>query len=801
MKKLLALVLALVMSMSLVTISNAAFKDADKISNKEAVDVMAAVGVLAGYDNGEFGATDTLTRAQACKIIAYLDLGGKTADAIKGSGTVFSDVAATAWYAGYVEYCAGAGYVAGIGGGKFDPNANVTGVQFAKMLLCALGYKADVEGYTGADYTIAIARDANKVDLFDALSIVTSAALTREQAAQMAFNALKATVVEYQGGTNVTTSDGTSVVVNAVRSEVANDKYDYRVAIGYSATTDDTKQQLCEKLYGKDIKLGEGDPDDFGRPSNQWSYKNDDIGTYETSDAVVVYTASTKESVVKADLKNYTLGLKQTGMWVDGKQEAASGTDDSAIVTAVYGTNGIEDLTGNGRIVEVYATNKVIDKIVVINAQLAKVSAVSTKNETVTYDFAKSGMADITSDVGYGKVNKGDYVMVNVKATSAPTTANPAVSATVLGVAKATVVTGKITAKETGKNVTIAGTKYDIAVNTVSSSFDPAVSNTATVDAYIDTFGYVVDTTANTAAGNYLLVTKAVFSTTDALNNTVYKAQVVKTDGTIEIVTVTNSSGAVGLYSYSVSDGKYTLTAAKATDSVANYGQELSSQTISKSTVKIGSHYFADDVNFIVVKNAGQDNMKANVYTGKQPLAGAVTVYYLTSKSVETDQAGTITTAFVVGSDVVSTNDSVVFSTVSAANGSVIIGDSTYSTYSLYVDGEKKTVAVTGSTTPAANKFYTYTTDSNGVYTLTETSAGVAANKTISAYNNYVTVADITDTLTATSDVKVIDTRTNPDTEITTVGTLADQTGTVTGSVVYDGDAKTVSVIYITNVA
>ena len=82
MKKLLALVLALVMSMSLVTISNAAFKDADKISNKEAVEVMAAVGVLAGYDNGEFGATDTLTRAQACKIIAYLDLGKDVAEAL-----------------------------------------------------------------------------------------------------------------------------------------------------------------------------------------------------------------------------------------------------------------------------------------------------------------------------------------------------------------------------------------------------------------------------------------------------------------------------------------------------------------------------------------------------------------------------------------------------------------------------------------------------------------------------------------------------------------------------------------------
>ena len=804
MKKLLALVLALVMTTSLVTISNAAFKDESEISYKEAVDVMSAVGVIAGYTDGSFGAKDTLTRAQACKIVAYLDLGGKTADAIKGAGTVFTDVAANNWAAGYVEYCAGAGYVAGIGGGKFAPDEKVTGVQFAKMLLCALGYKAEVEGYTGADYTIAIARDANKNDLFDDLSIVTSANLTREQAAKMAFNALKATVVEYQGGTNVTTSDGTSVVVNAVRSEVANDKYDYRVATGYDPTENDTKQQLCEKLYGKDIKLGEGDPDDFGRPSNQWSYESKDVGTYETSDAVVVYTASTKESVVKADLKNYTLGLKKTGMWVDGRQEADSGDEASAIVTDVYGgsNSAIEDLTGNGRIVEVYATGKVIDKIVVINAQLAKVSAVNTKNETVTYDFADSSIADITSDVGYDKVAKNDYVMVNVKATLAPTDTSPAVGSTVLGVAKATVVTGKITAKETNESVTIAGTKYDIAVNTVSDNFDPAVSSTATVDAYIDTFGYVVDTDANTAAGNYLLVTKAVFSTTDALNNPVYKAQVVKTDGTVEIVTVdsSNSSAPVGLYSYTVSDGKYTLTAAKADSSTADYGQELSSQTISKSTVKIGSHYFADDVNFIVVKNAGESNMKTSVYTGKQPLAGTVTVYYLTDKSVETDEAGTITTAFVTGSDVVSTNDSVVFSTGGSSNGSVVIGDDTYNTYSLYVDGEKKTVAVSSDTTPSANNFYTYTTDGNGVYTLTATSAGVAANKTISAYRNYVTVTDINDTLTAASDVKVIDTRSDPETEINTISALADQTGTVTGSVVYDGDAKTVSVIYVTGV-
>ena len=87
MKKLLALVLALVMSMSLVTISNADFKDADKIDYNEAVDVMNAVGVFVGDEKGNFNAKENLTREQAAKIIAYLELGSKAADAMVGGNT------------------------------------------------------------------------------------------------------------------------------------------------------------------------------------------------------------------------------------------------------------------------------------------------------------------------------------------------------------------------------------------------------------------------------------------------------------------------------------------------------------------------------------------------------------------------------------------------------------------------------------------------------------------------------------------------------------------------------------------
>ena len=158
MKKLLALVLALVMSMSLVTISNAAFKDADSIDYKEAVDVMNAVGVFVGDEKGNFNAKENLTREQAAKIIAYLELGSKAADALVG-GATFTDVASSRWSAGFVGYCAQAGIVSGVGDSKFDPAGQLTALQFGKMLLVELGY-LDQYGYAAfvdADDTLQYA--------------------------------------------------------------------------------------------------------------------------------------------------------------------------------------------------------------------------------------------------------------------------------------------------------------------------------------------------------------------------------------------------------------------------------------------------------------------------------------------------------------------------------------------------------------------------------------------------------------------------------------------------------------------
>ena len=115
MKKFLSLVLALVMTMSLVTVSAGAkdFTDSTKIQYTEAVDVMSAVKVIDGYADGSFNPSATLTRGAAAKIICNLILGPTTASALVADAAPYSDVPTTNVFAGYIAYCQKEGIISG----------------------------------------------------------------------------------------------------------------------------------------------------------------------------------------------------------------------------------------------------------------------------------------------------------------------------------------------------------------------------------------------------------------------------------------------------------------------------------------------------------------------------------------------------------------------------------------------------------------------------------------------------------------------------------------------------------------
>ena len=532
MKKLLALVLALVMSMSLVTISNAAFKDADKISNKEAVDVMAAVGVLAGYDNGEFGATDTLTRAQAAKIIAYLDLGKDAAEAFSKEVSPFADVAAGNWAAGYIAYCAQAGIVAGIGDNKFGPDEKVTGLQFAKMLLCALGYSAEIEGYIGTDYTIAIARDANKNDLYKDLSISAASVLTREQAAQMAFNALQATCVKYEGGTSVSTSDGTKVVVNAKREEVTyNSTNDYRTGTGHASSDKDSVQQLCEKLYGgsKGLKKVKGSisDDDFGRnASYKWTYDGKDAYTvYET--ASFTYTAETSKKDILKDVK----GLKNA---VSGSKYATE-SDVASLASK----------TANGKLVELFfnSDNELVDTVE-IEYKLAQVDSIKTnKDGDIAYKLSGTTYTDFKDNT----VKDDQIVLAGAIAEKDYVTVYTVPGKTLAYVYPTTSFTGAQNSYNAAdKVITVNGTKYTVATGVKKDATNYVVmgdfgnSSKTTNTYYVDQYGFVVKTTAAAASTDYAYIVGAYSKVNDSVEGftPTIEVRAVLADGTVGVYTI-----------------------------------------------------------------------------------------------------------------------------------------------------------------------------------------------------------------------------------------------------------------------
>ncbi len=198
-KRVLALALALVMVIGMMVMgaSAASYTDADEITAdySVAIDVMSGVGMFEGND-GNFMPAKTLTQAEAAGLMARMMLGKKAADNLVASQQLFSDVPVDHWAAGEIEYCATMGLIDGDGTGKFNPDKELTGVAFAKLLLVAMGYDADAQGYVGANWAANISVDARKAGLM-VDDVLLSAVVTREVAAQMLYQVLENDMVAY----------------------------------------------------------------------------------------------------------------------------------------------------------------------------------------------------------------------------------------------------------------------------------------------------------------------------------------------------------------------------------------------------------------------------------------------------------------------------------------------------------------------------------------------------------------------------------------------------------------------------
>ena len=555
MKKFLSLVLALVMTMSLVTVSAGAkdFTDSSKINYAEAVDVLSEAKVIDGYADGAFNPSNTLTRGAAAKIICNLILGPTAASALVADAAPYKDVAANHPFAGYIAYCQKTGIISGYADGTFKPANSLTGYAFMKMLLGALGYDAANEGYTGANWSINVAKQAISIGLNDGLKGEFNGvkAVNREEACLYAFNTLNATMVEYTNQT-IVIANGT-VKTDKVAKDMENNARTETIK-------DDNKMQFAEKYFTNLEK--EPTTDDFGRPANKWTYKNTDIGTYvDYSLMVAEYTTSVSGKEVYNKVGKTAMDKYEVAAYVDGN-------DTSKTILPNVAKDNKDDLTGTntGVLTQVFVNDDEKEATVVeINTYLGiadsdysakkdeadfTVYGLYKDNKTyVKFDADKHAANKDTSsftvsgeDFDVSKVEEDDAYLFTVAAGEVQTF-----------VPAETIKDTEITSFKKGSNVTVGGTKYEfnaaayydneaLKVYTGENNNDTINLKDTTYNVYLDTYGNLIGLEEVDAVDNYVFITGADENSSNLATKTT-DANAIFLDGTSKVIEVSKTKG------------------------------------------------------------------------------------------------------------------------------------------------------------------------------------------------------------------------------------------------------------------
>ena len=607
MKKFLSLVLALVMTMSLVTVSSGAkdFTDNSKINYKEAVDVMSAVKVIDGYVEGDFRPANTLTRGAAAKIICNLILGPTTASALVADTAPYKDVPTTNTFAGYIAYCAKEGIISGYADGTFRPAASLSGYAFMKMLLGALGYDATTEGYIGNNWSINVAKRALNVGLDDDLegSFNGTKAVTREEACLYAFNTLKAPMVEYENNNSVTVN-GITFTNKSTAKEMANTgKTDGNIG------NKDGKMQFAEKYFTdlKDYTV----TNDFAQPATKWTLKAEKIGTYDKT-ADQTYTGEVKLGDIYSDLNMSSKDSAE--YYIDGtaqaNQDVKKGNDTKVGV-------------GNGATTYVYHDDDTNDvTICTVNTYVGTVSksvaATKSKDAYIVVDNA-SETAPKNFDGEYEtneKFEDDDVVLYTFSETAKE----------IKSVKAAEKVTGEVTKIVAGKSYTLGGNVYKISKK-IGYDAGVTVSTKSDYNFYLDNEGNVIYVEEDEfVSSDYALVLaiEGDEKFTDARVKLLKADGSTKTYDTDKDYTKKNiAEGDIVTWSYDEKADEVTLkevAGGKAEQGTYRVGGNKTTTTTfvmenSKASVKVADNdsIYANSKTVFVVKNNDGD---WNVYTG-----------------------------------------------------------------------------------------------------------------------------------------------------------------------------------------
>ena len=680
-KRTLSLALASVMLVGMMSVGASAvnasdFTDADEIVNKDAVSTMTALGIINGKEDGSyFDPTGNVTRAEMAKMLCVAINGG--VDPVLGvkDTPTFTDIKGT-WAESYIEYCAANGIIAGRGNNKFDPTGTVSATEAAKMLLGVLGYSAEKSGLVGNDWAINTNVLANQNGLYKKLSnLNANTLLTRDNAAQMIYNALDADMVELNAAGNYTTSQysytgtesvvtgtervwvltikennctdsGIKAAVDALSGSVYNSRSDADETVKEVAGAEFNKvkyalEQKTQNVYGENTVTKYAD-ETMGHKYLSLITDGDAVLTDVEKDSKGTYTLymngiTTKGQYTKVegDYSNL-IGQKVEVLYKDRENVYGvyASTDSSLIVESTAGKVGtlsnnevkIDGTTykvdSNVTTTALY-TGKLIDGLNVGGNKAAAVKAYDNddngKIDTVVYVPFTAAKVTYVGEKSFNTDVNTNVKFEDVNAYDDMAKNDYVIKSDAANTVDDTdtyvlaeTVKGKIEATKSN-SVRIDGTWY----NYVTTTPDKDLALDSTVKAAVLN-GYIVKSEVVTAS-HELKDYALIVNTAKDINGE--QAKLLFADGTTKVVTTDvaydGKSGHAGigdLVTYEVKKGEYVLTKAETSDKdKAGFDLILANTYENKSGKgKIGGESIADDAVIFVMDN----NNKYSTMTG-----------------------------------------------------------------------------------------------------------------------------------------------------------------------------------------
>jgi len=567
-KKVLALVLVFAMMLSTCVVASAAsFPDvAASYQYAEAIDLLASLNILGGYEDGTFKPENNITRAEFAKVVYVIFNGMDDVNAqMYVSDSQFNDVAKNQWFNGHVNWASENSIVGGYGDGTFLPNNNVAVKEAIKMVVTAVTDKA-------LTYPNGYIQEARALKLLEDVTIGdTSAPATRGQVAQLAYNLLFTAsrlclvdtgTMDFYGNEILAKKAPIDFVfgLKSVKNVTLAATYNTTFLAGTSATLEEGQVELVANGQGEGYALPAGTTYDYA--GNAEDLFGQQLKAYFNSDNELVALVSVSDVVGETTqeklvgdgtysnpfgvtigeyvTENNTKFYKIANVYTQGAEGTWTKSENVKLETL---TEGKKFNNNNAKVtlIDTPDENEVLDGVVdTVLVEYQNKTQVRRYNKTAGTISITGKTLTFANAIGHEAFADADF-SAEADPVWATYTLKNGSAGVVYTLAPTTTVEGVLTSTDANNGqLVVGGTTYN-AFGTTMPSFGGESAVGDTVKLYLDAAGYVVAgvvTESDTVYDLNLGMVVAAADDVDRLGNKTATITVLKFDGTEETLTI-----------------------------------------------------------------------------------------------------------------------------------------------------------------------------------------------------------------------------------------------------------------------